>query len=366
MTSRHSLTLIAILILSAVLTAGPRPSAAPPPKPTLQSLQANPGESNFFSSVVDPVNGFVYFGTNTSPCRVVKVDVKDFTHTDTLTIPSSTNCGVLSTAAIHTQTGHAYFGLGNINSGSIFKIDLATFSLVGTLRLSSGVPFSSVISGDYLYVGTSPGSGRSDQGEIHKIDLASFTEVAILYLDHGDLFPGFATVDLQNQVAFFAVGSSSTVIKIDLVSFTVVGTLRITNSTSLFLRGLAFDPLNQRLYAGLVGDPNNIYEIDSASLTVIGPLRRLPQARHGIAFLAIAPLDGVLFASYFGEEGGCSGTEVAVIDLQNGKSRRIRKITPHGLGPFAIDDSTGAAYVGDIFCQQLTTAGNVFEILPNQ
>ena len=43
------------------------------------TLSLAPGEDGLRSAVIDPKNGFAYFGTYTAPGKVVKVNLTDFT-----------------------------------------------------------------------------------------------------------------------------------------------------------------------------------------------------------------------------------------------------------------------------------------------
>src|SRR5436309_2189452 len=65
---------VSICIILSSFTAGLAASAS-----NLQQLSLPVGEFNLFSSVIDSQNGFAYFGTNTNPCRIIKIRLSDFT-----------------------------------------------------------------------------------------------------------------------------------------------------------------------------------------------------------------------------------------------------------------------------------------------
>src|SRR5882672_5806875 len=94
---------------------------------TLTSLQQ--GESNLTSAVIDTSNGqhYAYFGTDTSPGQVVKVDLSNLTRVGAISLKSGEDR--LASAVIDTSnsTHYAYFGT---YSGQVVKIDLNSFTEV--------------------------------------------------------------------------------------------------------------------------------------------------------------------------------------------------------------------------------------------
>jgi len=123
------------------------------------------------SAVIDSAHGFAFFGTDTSPGRVVEVKLSDFTRVDILTLPSGEDH--LTSAVIDSvDTAHpAYFGT---DTGRVVKVELTdgvdlkgnpakVLTRVGGLTLPSGEDHltSAVIdsAGGFAYFGTltSPG-----------------------------------------------------------------------------------------------------------------------------------------------------------------------------------------------------------------
>src|SRR5207245_3301917 len=73
------------------------------------------------SACIDSAHGFAFFGTVTSPGRVVEVNLSDFTRVDSLTLPSGEDH--LTSAVIDSvDTAHpAYFGT---DTGRVVKVEL--------------------------------------------------------------------------------------------------------------------------------------------------------------------------------------------------------------------------------------------------
>src|SRR3989454_303729 len=104
------------------------------------------GACCFTSAVIDSAHGFAFFGTDTSPGRVVEVKLSDFTRVDILTLPSGEDH--LTSAVIDSvDTAHpAYFGT---DTGRVVKVELTdgvdlkgnpakVLTRVGGLTLPSG------------------------------------------------------------------------------------------------------------------------------------------------------------------------------------------------------------------------------------
>src|SRR3989442_10586886 len=104
------------------------PTTVSPALSRVGALTFNNGENLLTSSVVDPVHGFAYFGTDTSPGIVVKVRLADFAEVGSLTLNPGENG--LTSALVDPARGFAYFGTGT-SPGIVVKIRLSDFSRVG-------------------------------------------------------------------------------------------------------------------------------------------------------------------------------------------------------------------------------------------
>jgi hypothetical protein len=150
-------------------------------------------------AVIDTANGFAYFGASsdstTQPSSIVKIDLATFTRVDALTLPSGETFvhlpyqNVSTAAVIDTINGFAYFGTDTAPA-KIIKIDLSTFTRVDALTLPPGEIYlqTAVIDDNgYGYFGC-----RSQPGVIVKIDLIQLTRVGAFGLlwDYPSLFDG--------------------------------------------------------------------------------------------------------------------------------------------------------------------------------
>jgi hypothetical protein len=106
-------------------------------------------EEGLTSAVIDSIGQYAYFGTDSSPGHVVKIDLSNFTYVKTLTLDAEDE--FLISAVIDPLGQYAYFGT-NTSPGRIVKIDLTTFTRVD-VNLTFGSILSAFRSSDVLYFG---------------------------------------------------------------------------------------------------------------------------------------------------------------------------------------------------------------------
>ena len=85
----------------------------------VHALNLNSGENELKSAIIDSDGIYGYFGTETSPGRVIKVQLSDMTRVDAVTLSSGEN---LLRSAV-TDGTYGYFGTatspGSCGQGSI-------------------------------------------------------------------------------------------------------------------------------------------------------------------------------------------------------------------------------------------------------
>ncbi len=117
--------------------------------------------SRITSAVIDGAGKYAYFGTYTSPAKVLKVDLDNFQITDTLILDEETtgtnDIENLNTAIINSNANNAYFSTATTPS-KVVKIDLDDFSYADHVDLLPEVASITSAIGDkeekYLYFGT--------------------------------------------------------------------------------------------------------------------------------------------------------------------------------------------------------------------
>lgn len=179
------------------------------------------GEINTQSAVIDTVNGFAYYGTGSSPGKIIKIDLATFTRVGTITLGAGEN--VLVAAII--DNGFAYFATFTAPS-KIIKIDLATFTRVGdvTLPLISfpGLAFITTVRNGIGYFCSDFQPGP--ECTIAAVKLSDLTLLGTVTMPVGG---AIHSVVRFGQYAFFGsmaspAGTAPWIFKVDLDALTVV------------------------------------------------------------------------------------------------------------------------------------------------
>ncbi len=161
--------------------------------------------------------------------------------------------------AVVADAGYNYAYAADYNTPGIWKVNLASMTVVGSVLAVGPSPETLAIdpAGAYLYV------GDWYNGTITKIDLATFTVVG------SPLAAGAAIASVMIDPAgayLYAVNYSTTasVIKIDLSTFTVVGTINLAVAPIVGI----LDSAGTYLYVGQLGPPSTLAQINIATFAV--------------------------------------------------------------------------------------------------
>ncbi|MDP3244857.1 MAG: hypothetical protein Q8M83_04355 [bacterium] len=196
--------------------------------PNVPTVTSSVSSANIYSAVIDTSGGFAYFGTNSTPGKVIKIQLSDFTRNDSLTLATGENN--LTSAVIDPAAGFVYFG-ASTSPGKIVKIQLSDFTRVGALTLQAGenTLTSAVIdsANNLAYFGTD-----TSPGKIVKIQLSDFSRTSALTLETNENNLRSAVIDATNGFAYFGTHRSDVafvnnyIIKIQLSNFTRTGGLQ--------------------------------------------------------------------------------------------------------------------------------------------
>jgi hypothetical protein len=100
----------------------------------VNNVTLNAGEDFLTAAIIDPAKGFAYFGANTTPGRVVKIKLSGLTRESANTF--SADEARFASAVIDPQNGLGYFGT-QTQPGRVVKINLETLALVDTLTMKN-------------------------------------------------------------------------------------------------------------------------------------------------------------------------------------------------------------------------------------
>jgi hypothetical protein len=141
-----------------------------------------------------------------------------------------------------------------------------TWSILNSLNISYlgvGNPYSSVVSGGFLYVGT-------DASAIVKIYLVTFTVANTLVIGGGLLGYIFGLCVVGSDLYAVLQASNGMVSKIDLNTFTLTSTLTFSDVGFGYAACIAYDSVGGYLYAGFDQSPAKIVKINPYPFAQVG------------------------------------------------------------------------------------------------
>ncbi len=248
---------------------------------TFTKVNLNTGvNSTIYSAIIDTIGGYAYFGTSNS--TIIRVRLSDFTVQGTI----SAGIGALQGSIIDTVNGFVYFA--GYWPGSIAKIRLSDFTLISTLSPSpDGYLVGGVIdiARQYAYF-----CGYTNTSTVVQIDLTSFTRKSNINITTG---PGMTdslnpSIDLVNDVAYFPSRWANRVIKIDINVAVCVPNWQCREP----LDGYETDTNN-------CGEPPRLNPVCIPTLSEVGTLT-LSDSVNGHLTTSIDPVNGFIY-------GGCNG-----------------------------------------------------------
>ncbi len=327
--------LIEILSVGVILTTVPTVSA----DTRVGALALNTGENVLSAVAIDSAGGFAYFGTETSPGRVVKVRLSNFTRVGALMLNTGEN--LLSSADIDSAAGFVYFGT-DTSPGIVVKVRLSDFTRVGALTLSSGENLiaSAVIdsAAGFAYFGTDTFPGR-----VVKVRLSDFTRVGSLTLNTGEDSLGSAVIDVANGFAYFGTDTSpGIVVKVRLSDFTRVGALTLNTGENL-LSSADIDSAGGFAYFGTDTKPGIVVKVRLSDFTRVGALT----LNRGENHLSVAVTDTINRYAYFGTD---LTSPALVVKVRLSDFTRVEALTFNSgeddIGSAVIDAANRFAYYG--------------------
>lgn len=150
-----------------------------------------PGENYLSSVTVFDELGMAYFGTDTAPGRVIKVDLGHFYRVGALVLRDAD--AYLTSAAFDLPTATAYFGT-NTEPGRVIQVNVDNMTITGEMPLNPGednLTTAAIDSpGGFVYFGTD-----TSPGIVVKIDLTNFTRVDAIMLAADEISLRSSAVD---------------------------------------------------------------------------------------------------------------------------------------------------------------------------
>ena len=263
--------------------------------------------ANISASVIDEAAGYAYTGSGNGAAEIVKIRLSDHTPVARIVL----NEAWARTAVIDTTGGthYAYFGTyappGSPDPGTVVKVDLTTFTEVGTVPLDSSENqlVSSVIDTTggthYAYFGT-----NTSPGKVVKINLSTFTEAGPALTFSAASAAWTAVIDTTGPTHFAYFGtyedSPAQVVKINLTTFEEDSTLAL-DAYTYGLDASVIDTTHG--YAYFVSGAYNPATIAKVDLATFHEADNTSLVTHGAVRHAAAAIDSTGIYAYFGLYG---------------------------------------------------------------
>jgi hypothetical protein len=258
-------------------------------------LDLFPGIMQHSSAVIDPTGRYAYFGAlgmwNNNlrstffelPSRIVKFDLVTQSILKIIRL-STYYLEQLGRIALMDPFGvYAYFvGRNTFNdeglTSKLFKIDLATFTIFSVFILPSFAKIEEgcgVIdpSGEYAYFGS--GANTPSQRRIFKVSLITGV-ITTITMPSGEFRFKCAIIDNQGKYAYFGMYTGNPkIVKIDLVTFTRVGSINVSKPFGLIgayihLHTAIIEPSGRYAYFGTDTSPGVVIKFDLNTFTQMG------------------------------------------------------------------------------------------------
>lgn len=173
------------------------------------TITLDAGEDNIIPLISDGT--YLYGGTQTSPGKIVRIDLATFTKESTLTLDAGEN--LVHSLIIHKD--YLYAGLGTSPS-KIVKINRLSFAKESTLTLDAGENnlYDLAVDGHSIYaaIHTSP-------GKVVKVSIDTFTKTSVLTFGAGENLSNYMCI--TRGYLYVPLETSPGIVKqVDLSTFT--------------------------------------------------------------------------------------------------------------------------------------------------
>eukprot|EP01156_Anaeramoeba_ignava_P013762 Anaeramoba_ignava/a607482_51.p1 GENE.a607482_51~~a607482_51.p1 ORF type:complete len:694 (+),score=140.70 a607482_51:21-2102(+) len=217
---------------------------------------------NIWTSVMDPVLGYIYYGTANPVGEIIRIRIEDFVYVDKLVL--NWNIGYFYTSAIDTTYHIAYF-VSHSSPIQIVKIFLPFFVKSNNVTLPSGIDYAYGCEIDkingffYVVTDTSPGI-------IARISLKTFLYVDSLTLQSGQDLPEIIVAGKNGDFIYVGTFTEPMIIlRIDAKNFSIIDSITGDNKEFSTWKAL-LDPTNTFIYF-LGHYPASIVKINVQSFT---------------------------------------------------------------------------------------------------
>ncbi len=224
-------------------------------------------EDNITCGIASTSATVAWFGTNTTPGQIIKVNLLPLERAGLLVLPDGENS--VTCAAIDKANQFGYFGLAT-DPPKIIKVNLQNMTRVGSLSLAAGEgPLGCGIvnaANNTLYLGT-----NTTPAKVIRINLTTFQRTGTIDLPATDSSLKSVALSTNGQFAYFGTfQANARVVKINLSTFTRVTSLAIAGLNNICT--VASEPTGNFLYACGTATNGRLVRLDLATFAVDGTL----------------------------------------------------------------------------------------------
>lgn len=299
-------------------------------------LRLYEGENNVISSVLDVTNGYAYFGLDSSPGKIIKMRLSDFTRVDTLVLADDEDH--VGTGVLDAAHGYAYFGVNSSLGSKIIQVRLSDFTRVADLPMQTVERWitEGVIdtANGYAYFTI---QHLTEAHRLIQVRLSDFTRVG--QLNYGtDAIPFSAAIDTTNGYIYLGMNSNA-VTRVRLSDFTPMET-RYFWGYGASVYAAAVDPVGGYAYFGtdcylLRYRLSDFTYVDNIALDFYGAYTLSLDAAHGY-----------LYASHVDKFGGADKIfKIRLADFVSEGSLTLVS-AEKTVWTAILDDGAGTLYLG--------------------
>ncbi|KAJ5078527.1 prolactin regulatory element binding protein [Anaeramoeba ignava] len=229
-------------------------------------------EQNAISAGIDERNQLAYFLADSYPGFLVRIDLKNFSRIDSFEF--QTDAYSLSfLIANNDSLLHQNYSFISLSNSQVIQFDLATFSQINQTYVQDFRNPKVIVVDEINQVGY---VGFEHYGLVAKVDLVLFELLDFLVSgdDNDNIY--FGEIDNQHGFLYFLEYGGLKIIKIQIDNFTVVEVKEIFGSEDNYTQSVVFDSRGNFLYIAYedtMQNNNTLYKMSVPNLEIVDQIR---------------------------------------------------------------------------------------------
>ena len=304
------------------------------------SIALGSGATSLSTAGIDPASGHLYATYSPSwgtPVNIADISLSGFTVSSTTTL--NVYNGMLNASVIDTAHDFAYFY--SAISGNLVKVRLSNYTKVGELFIGQSTNIVAIDpAGGYIYVGI-----NGPSASIMRVNLTTFTVDGTLTLTSGLVNVRGIAIDPLGGFAYvegWVVGPLRTrLTRVRLSNFTEDGSIDFPDwGITQDNREVAADPDHHRIYFATTGPSSNLIQVDTSSFTITGNYQLPSDEGFSDLFLAIDTANQFAYMIAYVIVGASAPLAVLKVNLATMASAGVLILAPGDSDPVGISVDT--------------------------